>query len=71
LSYNQCAISKRKQILPRTKGGNYSAFAYWKITHLKIEIEKNIAIMKYVLLRNVAHMPKEERLRTRYNQVTA
>jgi hypothetical protein len=27
---------------------------------------KNIAIMKYVLLRYDFHMPKEERLRTRY-----
>jgi len=25
--------------------------------------------MKYVLLRNAAHMPKEERLRTRYRKV--
>jgi hypothetical protein len=45
--------------------------AYWKITNLKIEIEKCIVRIEYVLLRNAVHLPKEERLRTRYREVKA
>jgi hypothetical protein len=62
----------------RARGGGlfrhytaYCASAYWKITNLKIEIEKCIVSMICVLLRYAVHMPKEERLRTRYHKVTA
>jgi hypothetical protein len=50
---------------------NYCASGYKKITNLKIEVEKFIVSMKYVLLRSPVHMPKEERLRTRYRKATA
>ena len=42
----------------------YCGFAIKKNTNLKIEVGKCVVIMKYVLLRNAVHMPKEERLRT-------
>jgi hypothetical protein len=48
----------------------YCAFAIWKIKNLKMQIEKTIVSKKYVLLRNAVHMPKEDRLRTRYRTVT-
>jgi hypothetical protein len=47
------------------RDASYCASGYWKITNLKIEIEKYITRMKYVLLRNALHLPKEERLRTK------
>jgi len=41
----------------------YCGFAIKKNTNLKIEVGKCVVIMKYVLLRNAVHMPKEESLR--------
>jgi hypothetical protein len=44
----------------------YCAFAIYKIKNLKIYIEKHFQ-HEYVLLCNAVHMPKEARLRTRYD----
>jgi hypothetical protein len=45
-------------------GATYCGFAIYKTINLKIEIEKCVVSMKYVLLHYTVHMPKEERLRT-------
>jgi hypothetical protein len=68
----RCQTVRQLSILPANieMRSPCCAFAIWKITNLKTQIEKIIVSNKYVLLRNAVHMPKEDRLRTRYRTVT-